>query len=136
MSDQQSIVNPPSDENEIVKDEEVVHEALEENRITVEAAKGIDKIKDLQEEADKIELQNSLDTPPIINVEKTAQEEAIGAPVAVEKENDDEKDDAPPPAETQEEVVHEIIKETKEGSEAKSELAKELLNEKKENLGI
>lgn len=122
MSDQQSIVSPPQDENEIVKDEETVHEEYDEGKIKPEELKEIDEIKDLQAKADSIEFQQNIGFSAGITEEKDIVEDVPDSVVV------DEKEDAPAAsAPSAPEVTQEATRE--QSSEVLSEPAKEVSQE-------
>lgn len=117
MTDDKNQVDPQSDETDIVKDEELVHDAFVEHKITTDEVKDIDEIKELQEEAEKVSIESgvadmssSVEIPQIedIDIEIPAKEENDSSSNSSTQENIENSEN--------QEVSQEIKKEINEPS--------------------
>lgn len=134
MSDQQNTPqsNMPVDDEELVKDEEEVHDQWMKNKISEKAVEEIDTIPELEQEAEKIKLEEGMATLSAPDTTQALEE----APPQVELPPQEEKKDETPASiqapsspeiqEVKQEVLTEIKQELANEApiEVKSEISK------------
>ncbi|MDD5732057.1 MAG: hypothetical protein PHU42_04160 [Patescibacteria group bacterium] len=119
----------PDEAAGIVDEEEVVNEALIENKINDEEAAKVETLDALEKEAQKIEMEEGMGSPAVV-ADINAEDISVEAP-AEEKPKPEEQpttSNIPTPAEVVQEIskepTQEVAKEISPDSEASSEFKK------------